>query len=319
MSDLPNKVTKEDLEHLVAQSKTTFTNPAGTLTHCVITLPCGYTVTGESACVDPANYDKELGEKYALEQAVEKLWPLEGYLLANDIYRAKQPTSYASRMIFEQSDLREKLDKLCDFLSKPQPSFIDDKEWELLLDQRDYMSEYFNILEIRIKIALSKKLESDAVGKTALIFSEKVTAEVNKCTAPQDPDHELTDDEIKRLNETGSLCDCADLPRNIFQQEFIPNERDDSDIKFDFGIAIRKLKEGKKVARKGWNGSGMFVYYVPAASYPVERNNLETMGGEFENDLVPYREYLALKTAQGDVATWAPSVSDALATDWCLA
>lgn len=82
MSDLPNKVTKEDLEHLVAQSKTTFTNPAGTLTHCVITLPCGYTVTGESACVDPANYDKELGEKYALEQAVEKLWPLEGYLLA---------------------------------------------------------------------------------------------------------------------------------------------------------------------------------------------------------------------------------------------
>lgn len=146
---------------------------------------------------------------------------------------------------------------------------------------------------------------------------EKVNESV--CTAPQDPDHELTDDEIKRLNETGSLCDCADLPRNIFQQEFIPNERDDSDIKFDFGIAIRKLKEGKKVARKGWNGSGMFVYYVPAASYPVERNNLETMGGQFPDDMVPYREYLALKTAQGDVATWAPSVSDALATDWCLA
>lgn len=313
MADLPNKVTKEDLEHLVAQSKTTFTNPAGTLTHCVITLPCGYTVTGESACVDPANYDKELGEKYALEQAVEKLWPLEGYLLANDIYRAQQPTSYAARMIFEQSDLREKLDKLCDFLSKPQPSFIDDKEWALLLEQRDYMSEYFNILEIRIKIALSKKLESDAVKKTALAFSEKVTAEVNKCTAPQDPDHELTDDEIKRLNETGSLCDCADFTQYGGD---CPIEEGDE---FDFGSAVYLLKTGKKVARKGWNGSGMFVYYVPAASYPVERNNLETMGGHFENDMVPYREYLALKTAQGDVATWAPSVSDALATDWCLA
>lgn len=313
MADLPNKVTKEDLEHLVAQSKTTFTNPAGTLTHCVITLPCGYTVTGESACVDPANYDKELGEKYALEQAVEKLWPLEGYLLANDIYRAQQPTSYASRMIFEQSDLREKLDKLCDFLSKPQPSFIDNKEWELLLDQRDYMSEYFNILEIRIKIALSKKLESDAVKKTALAFSEKVTAEVNKCTAPQDPDYELTEDEIKRLNETGSLCDCADFTQ--YGGDYPIEEGDE----FDFGSAVYLLKIGKKVARKGWNGSGMFVYYVPAASYPVERNNLETMGGHFENDMVPYREYLALKTAQGDVATWAPSVSDALATDWCLA
>lgn len=88
---------------------------------------------------------------------------------------------------------------------------------------------------------------------------------------------------------------------------------------FDFGSAIYLLKMGKKVARAGWNGKGMYVYYVPAASYPVERNNLETMGGEFENDMVPYREYLALKTAQGDVATWSPSVSDALATDWCLA
>lgn len=88
---------------------------------------------------------------------------------------------------------------------------------------------------------------------------------------------------------------------------------------FDFGSAVYLLKIGKKVARKGWNGSGMFVYYVPAASYPVERNNLETMGGQFPDDMVPYREYLALKTAQGDVATWAPSVSDALATDWCLA
>lgn len=138
------------------------------------------------------------------------------------------------------------------------------------------------------------------------------------CTAPQDPDHQLTDDEIKRLNETGSLCDCADLPRNIFQQEFIPKERDDSDIKFDFGIAIRKLKEGKKVARKGWNGSGMFVYYVPAASYPMQRNNNQTLKGIFPNDMVPYQHYLALKTAQGTISTWAPSVSDSLADDWML-
>lgn len=154
MADLPNKVTKEDLEHLVAQSKTTFTNPAGTLTHCVITLPCGYTVTGESACVDPANYDKELGEKYALEQAVEKLWPLEGYLLANDIYRVKQPTSYASRMIFEQSDLREKLEKLTAFLDKPKPDFVEQAQWELMKDQQEAMVSYFNILEKRITLTL---------------------------------------------------------------------------------------------------------------------------------------------------------------------
>tara|TARA_R110002124_G_scaffold242525_1_gene407655 strand:+ start:1166 stop:1663 length:498 start_codon:yes stop_codon:yes gene_type:complete len=154
MAELPNKVTKEDLEHLVAQSNTTFTNPAGTLTHCVITLPCGYTVTGESACVDPANYNKELGEKYALEQAVDKLWPLEGYLLANDLYRAKQPTSFVSRMVFEQSDLNEKLEKLTKFLDQPKPDFVEQSQWELMKNQQEAMVSYFNILEKRITLTL---------------------------------------------------------------------------------------------------------------------------------------------------------------------
>ncbi|PKH81247.1 hypothetical protein CXF60_06290 [Psychrobacter sp. 4Bb] len=140
-----------------------------------------------------------------------------------------------------------------------------------------------------------------------------------ECTAgqasygPADPDHELTDDEVATLASGGSLCDCCEF---VQVGGDCPIEEGDE---FDFGSAIHLLKIGKKVARKGWNGAGMYVYYVPAASYPVERNNLETMGGEFENDMVPYREYLALKTAQGDVATWSPSVSDALATDWCLA
>jgi hypothetical protein len=82
----------------------------------------------------------------------------------------------------------------------------------------------------------------------------------------------------------------------------------------DIGFAISQAKKGKRVARKGWNGAGMFVYYVPAASYPAQTGAAKKFFGE--NALVPYREYLALKTAQGDVATWAPSGSDALAEDW---
>lgn len=313
MADLPNKVTKEDLEYLVAQSKTTFTNPAGTLTHCVITLPCGYTVTGESACVDPANYDKELGEKYALEQAVEKLWPLEGYLLANDIYRAKKPTSYASRMIFEQSDLREKLDKLYDLSSKPQPSFINDREWELLLDQRDYMTEYFNILELRINIALSKMNADDALKDTVEAYQKKLTAEVSKCTAPQDPDHELTDDEVATLASNGSLCDCTWVELDGTEH---PIEEGDL---VDFGTALHLMELGERVQRKGWNGKGMFVYIVPAASYPAQRNAKGVLVGDYPDDMVPYSAYIALKNNSGEVVPWTISQSDALATDWCLA
>ena len=154
MTDLPNKVTKEDLEHLVARSTITYTNLAGTLTHCMVTLPCGFQVTGESACVDPANYNKELGEEIALKKVITQLWPLEGYLLANDLYRAKQPTSFVSRMVFEQSDLNEKLEKLTKFLDQPKPDFVEQSQWELMKDQQEAMVSYFNILEKRITLTL---------------------------------------------------------------------------------------------------------------------------------------------------------------------
>ena len=83
----------------------------------------------------------------------------------------------------------------------------------------------------------------------------------------------------------------------------------------NFGYAINAAKEGKKVARIGWNGSGMFAYIIPANSYPAQT---EVAKNYFGDDLVPYREYWALKTAQGDVATWAPSGSDSLAEDWMI-
>ncbi|MGD2278333.1 DUF2829 domain-containing protein [Bacillus wiedmannii] len=81
----------------------------------------------------------------------------------------------------------------------------------------------------------------------------------------------------------------------------------------NFGQAIEAVKKSNKIARKGWNGKGMFVYYVPAASYPPAT---DIMKEAFGGGNVPYRAYLALKTAQNDVATWSPSTSDALAEDW---
>lgn len=154
MSDLPNKVTKDDLDHLVAQSKTEYNNIAGTLTHCTVTLPCGWQVTGESACIDPDNYNEELGKEIALKKAIVSLWPLEGYLLANDRYRAKQPTSFVSRMVFEQSDLNEKIEKLTKFLDQPKPDFVEQSQWELMKNQQEAMVSYFNILEKRITLTL---------------------------------------------------------------------------------------------------------------------------------------------------------------------
>ena len=53
----------------------------GLLTFCVIVLRNGFTVTGESACASPENFDAELGRKIARQNAVQKIWPLMGYAL----------------------------------------------------------------------------------------------------------------------------------------------------------------------------------------------------------------------------------------------
>lgn len=87
----------------------------------------------------------------------------------------------------------------------------------------------------------------------------------------------------------------------------------------DFGEAIRALKAGDKVAREGWNGKGMFLYYVPAAAYPAQRNEKGTMLGMFPDDMVPYGAYIAMKTAQNNVVPWLASQTDVLADDWTLA
>ena len=51
------------------------------LTFCVLVLRNGFTVTGESACASPENFDAELGRKIARQNAISKVWPLMGYAL----------------------------------------------------------------------------------------------------------------------------------------------------------------------------------------------------------------------------------------------
>ena len=58
------------------------------LTFCVLVLRNGFTVTGESACASPENFDAEIGRKIARQNAVQKIWALEGYLLKQMLHEA---------------------------------------------------------------------------------------------------------------------------------------------------------------------------------------------------------------------------------------
>jgi hypothetical protein len=62
----------------------------GLLTFCVLVLRNGFTVTGESACASPENFDAEIGRKIARQNAMQKIWPLEGYLLKQRLHEASR-------------------------------------------------------------------------------------------------------------------------------------------------------------------------------------------------------------------------------------
>lgn len=77
------------LRHVVAPANVP---PAlGLLTFCVLVLRNGFTVTGESACASPENFNAEIGRKIARENAKQKIWPLMGYALKERLYQATQP------------------------------------------------------------------------------------------------------------------------------------------------------------------------------------------------------------------------------------
>jgi len=81
---------------------------------------------------------------------------------------------------------------------------------------------------------------------------------------------------------------------------------------FDFSEALKRLKQGQKLCRSGWNAKRQYVYHVPANSYPA----ITEVAKEEFGDMVPYNAYLAIKTVQDTVAPWLASQTDVLAEDW---
>ena len=85
---MKDHLTQSDIDAKIKDAKFTILED-GRTTICNLYLENGFTVRGESACVSKENFNKDIGEQIALENAKEKVWELEGYLLAEDIYRSK--------------------------------------------------------------------------------------------------------------------------------------------------------------------------------------------------------------------------------------
>jgi hypothetical protein len=82
----------------------------------------------------------------------------------------------------------------------------------------------------------------------------------------------------------------------------------------NFGEVIAGLKAGRRYARAGWNGKGMFVFLVPGSTFSVNREPLLSILGAGAE--VQYHAHIDMKTAQGYVVPWLASQADMLAEDW---
>ncbi|GMO69660.1 MAG: hypothetical protein Nk1A_8870 [Endomicrobiia bacterium] len=121
-------------------------------------------------------------------------------------------------------------------------------------------------------------------------------------------------------------------PRTAFNKAYRPIDG------LTFGHAIEALKQGKRVARKGWNGKGMFIFMRPADELHVSfvskeikslpqsvkdyyyQDCVDENGNEFdleEDDVVKFTAYLCLKAADGTIVNgWLASQTDILSEDW---
>lgn len=69
-----------------ASGGSVYPSALGLLTFCVLELQNGFTVTGESACASPENFDAEIGRQIARQNAISKVWPLLGFSLRQKLY-----------------------------------------------------------------------------------------------------------------------------------------------------------------------------------------------------------------------------------------
>jgi len=79
--------------------------------------------------------------------------------------------------------------------------------------------------------------------------------------------------------------------------------------KMSFGDAIEAMRSGKRVARSGWNGKGMFLFLIDHWTWMYIDGKL--------NDY-PNLPFIAMKTATGEVVPWLASQTDMLGLDWEL-
>ena len=152
------RITNDEIEEKMKQVKYDCHIVSGTTTTVITAyIPMQHInfslCTEIMACVDPRNFNKELGEKYGIEKAAksakDKLWELEGYRLASQIVNAAPSSTPKERLMEEISELSTKIESLDAFSETAKYSGLDKESQKLLDAQSEHMDNYLGILMLR--------------------------------------------------------------------------------------------------------------------------------------------------------------------------
>lgn len=155
MNEMPQTITMEDVERAIL-SETYTVLPNGRTTVCQLTLidngDSGFTVEGQSACVSKANYNEELGNRFARARALENVWMVLGFELARKLQREQERAqeTFEDRLNREYQELSVKLESLDAWVNSEEYKNLSLEERDDQKEQLVMMRQYCMILERRM-------------------------------------------------------------------------------------------------------------------------------------------------------------------------
>lgn len=146
-----NTVTREEvlanMQDVIVRTLQDFEKPC---TYVTVRMKNGFTLRESTTCVDPANYDEEIGKQICLKKIEDKVWFLLGYALQDKI--ANTPKDYKERMKVEYKELCARQLSLDSFFMTDLFKSLPEEKKALLERQFKAMTEYRDILAERMKL-----------------------------------------------------------------------------------------------------------------------------------------------------------------------
>ena len=137
----------ENMQDVIVRTLQDFEKPC---TYVTVRMKNGFTLRESTTCVDPANYDEEIGKKICLEKIEDKVWFLLGYALQDKVVNT--PKDYKERMVVEFKELADRTEKLKKFFHSETFNDLPAEKRELMERQYKAMCEYQDVLGERIEL-----------------------------------------------------------------------------------------------------------------------------------------------------------------------